>query len=107
MGSAGEVRDYFRKRGLPYESTIEPTTAVYDGPSVADNFEALYKLVYFLVTEDAMAQTAYRSMDVAKSKAFEKKLRDYTWLLMDVQSGAFSLTMVDEYVFAAKKSGSM
>eukprot|EP00929_Paragymnodinium_shiwhaense_P051178 TRINITY_DN25770_c0_g1_i3.p1 TRINITY_DN25770_c0_g1~~TRINITY_DN25770_c0_g1_i3.p1 ORF type:complete len:197 (+),score=52.63 TRINITY_DN25770_c0_g1_i3:41-631(+) len=101
--TAGEVRAYFEAQSIPYESVVNPTTLVWDSPSVAERFEKAFAAIYFFVVEDALTREDYRSMDVVQAKHFEKKLRDYTWSLMDEATGQFSLTMLDEYIFVRKQ----
>lgn len=108
--SAREVRKLLDRLGLKYNSVIQPLSLVFNTGSVAQDFEAAYKLVYFLVVEDGIEQEQYRIMTVGQSKSLEKQLRDFTWSLFDPGIGSFTFTADQAYVFlprASSLSGSM
>jgi len=64
----------------------------------------MYRLVYFLVVEDALEKDNYRSMNASAHHHLEQELRQYTWSLYDEKENGFALEMADEWAFIQKRN---
>jgi len=99
---AGQVRQFLENENGVMTHISHPSPVTYKSSNVSEDFEAMFRLVYFLVVEDAMGRVAYNGITIHESHKLEEDLRKYTWSLQDADGG-FTLTMVDEYTFFQKK----
>eukprot|EP00931_Biecheleriopsis_adriatica_P092135 TRINITY_DN65959_c0_g1_i1.p1 TRINITY_DN65959_c0_g1~~TRINITY_DN65959_c0_g1_i1.p1 ORF type:complete len:303 (+),score=46.00 TRINITY_DN65959_c0_g1_i1:51-959(+) len=96
--SSREVRHHMSERHLPYDSKVVALPLVYNTSQVAQDFEACFNAIYFLVAEDALERESYRAMTVHQSKAFEALIRAFVWSLHDAVYGGFALSNFHEYI---------
>eukprot|EP00397_Hematodinium_sp_SG-2012_P015797 GEMP01016096.1.p1 GENE.GEMP01016096.1~~GEMP01016096.1.p1 ORF type:complete len:521 (+),score=110.04 GEMP01016096.1:25-1563(+) len=99
--TSGDVKRFFSSVECQFTSDIDRFPVTYDAPSMMENFENAYRMLYFSVVEDSLPREQYQNMRAEESAQLEHRIRQYTWSRMEVDY-SFSILVEDEFMVATK-----